>query len=99
MPEITEFPTFGPFEGVERARETADLLVDPPLTHWVVIELFGPDYDMLAKDGSGETWGTLYVIPADREVEFEQLMDAEGYTIVDDAGYDPENADPEDSDV
>lgn len=65
----------GPYRSLDKAQEAAYLLVDPPLTQWAVVELFGPGFDRPAADGSGETWGELWVMPDGMEAEFAEAND------------------------
>lgn len=83
----------GPYKAVEKAREDAYMLVDPPITQWSVVELFGPEFDKPARDGSDETWGMLFVVPTDRADEFAESRGAESHGIVDTYGYDASQED------
>jgi hypothetical protein len=78
----------GPYRDINKARDGAYSRVDPPYTLWVVIELFGPDFDRPATDGSGDTWGELWVLPDELAAEFAEAKEAESYHVVDSYGYD-----------
>lgn len=84
--QVTELAA-GPYRRLERASEDAHDSVDPPYTLWAVVELFGPGFDRPAGDGSGETWGELWVLPAELVDEFAEIKGAETHQIVESAGY------------
>jgi hypothetical protein len=79
----------GPFSLLERARESAYDLVDPPITQWSVVELFGPNFDQPER-ADGERYGELWVVPSERADEFAEAKDADDHQIVDTYGYENE---------
>lgn len=84
---------FGPYGEMGKAADAAYNLVDgkQEFTLWSVIEVFGPGFETPARDGSGETWGTLYVVPDDDDHgtawAVEQIRGAEFANVVDTYGY------------
>lgn len=86
--DLVPIPASGPYRDLERAREAAEMSVDPPLTQWSVVELFGEGFDQPARDGSGELWGTLFVVPSDLADLFADQREAvTHHQIVDTFGY------------
>lgn len=76
----------GPYKALERAQDAAYLLVDPPITEWAVVELFGPRFNQPERP-DGEQYGELWVVPADRADEFAEAKGAESRQVVDGYGY------------
>jgi hypothetical protein len=87
---VTDF-AHGPYKSALKAGEAAYMLVDPPITQWSVIELFGEGYDRPV--GGGEIHGELWVVPTDRADEFAETKDAESFGYVDTYGYESESND------
>lgn len=81
----------GPYKALERAQDDAYNLVDPPITEWAVIELFGPGFDKPER-ADGEKYGELWVAPCDRADELAKAKGAESHQIVDSYGYQSEES-------